>query len=1219
MSLLGSALVCLSAVVGGATQGDADTTNPAARMMRWDWDLRESLVAIRDWERSLEAWQKAEPKADRTPLLPVPADGEPAVWPNPIPKRSLPHADRDQRVRVRRTGGKLRVDRVGADGKDSHATAKPDATILGYQHFGGGGKDHWYHRYYRKFDGLTSFRVKPAPFAVELDAPLDLGFGRNRLAVQIRNVEARAIDVVLKLSRWTPAGKDVDADERRVRIEPAKTTTVGFPVRLTEPGGGILILTITHGDQVYRLPILTHVEHIPSVVAPVEQILSDAPNAKASAALADIRAELDRLQKTPNTSNAQREWRSLFERASALRDELLRQRIDCDAMLLAKRKPYTSEQPFMDAHHLVNPPGGGIYRLSPPRPDGELMPVVDALGEGVYRDIHLHWSGTRFLFAFGNGSDKWDGKQSYHIYEVNVDGSGLRQLTSDRHNDCEPFYLPHGQIGFTSDRSEHFVMCGGNRHAPTLFVMNADGSDVRQLSYNVFNDFNPTVLEDGRILYSRWEYNERSVTSLHNPFTMNPDGTMVSPYYGNATIRPNVVMFPRPVPGSDQIMALFTAHHGQTHGPIGLIDITRGLDGNEPLTVLTPGIPITGEKALDSRRGWFSDPQPLSETSYLCAFTPTVVPWHPWTWALYVGDAHGNIGLVYRDPDISCMEPVPIVSRAAPHPRPPAPEDTGSLDAEAEMLLLDVYDGLDGVPRGTARSLRVVEDVPRKGVTTGGVVKTAGTLIFTIKRIFGTVPIEPDGSARFTVPANRNVYFEVLDADGLEIQRMRSVVCLKPREVRTCIGCHESRLTSPANRPAVAATRAPSAYHPPPWGHKIISYLRDVQPVINKHCVRCHTHDRARNRVILTDDLTDRFSLGYQELLGHITVAISDRWDHPDDVHPRPPYTYGSKVSPLTKMLRAGHHGVKLSDEEFRRITAWIDANGVYYDTYRTYHWPNRRIFSGAQGKTLRAVYERRCKGCHGQGDGAGSTWWLTLNRRDPKLSRALMAPLAQSAGGWERCDGAVLASKEDSDYRAMLAALTSLHDELKRHPRADLRSLRGTSAETQLVEIPPPPPPTPRVPATLPSDQWVWLSDLDWQSAKAGWTPNRDGLPRRDRDVTNGPLRLGARRYGKGIGTHAPSEIAYRLDGEYDRFVAHVGGAESGGTVVFRVVADEKTVFDSGVMQGLKGTQQVEVSLAGAKQLRLVVTDAGNGYNCDMANWAGARLRRSADQTAAR
>ncbi len=1178
--------------------------SPPTDVVRWDWYFRESLVAIRDWETILVEWEKATPKEERTPVLPVPANGDVVEWPNPIPRMLLPEPDRSSRVRLRTVGGKVEVRRATRDGKAKTETVSAGKPVRGYKHPGGGGKDHWYHRYDRKFDGLTTFVPRPAPFALALSAPLDLGRGDDELVVRLGNVSDRPLELSVELTLRRPRTPRRLA-QRTVVVAAGKTASLSLPVALREPGGGLLLLTVKTGEGAFWLPLLTHVEDVGAVLRSVEQTLEDTPDAGASKRLAAIR-------RRAASSSDKVSWRTLFEQASGLRDELLRRRIGFDALLFVKRKPFDSEQPFMDAHHLRNRPGGGIYRLSPVRPDGNVSPVVDTLGEGVYRDVCLHWDARRLLFAFGNGSDTWDGRQSYHVYEGTVDGRTPRQLTSGPKNDCEPLYLPGGQIAFTSDRSEHYVMCGGNRHAPTLFVMEADGSGVRQLSFNVFNDFNPTVHHDGSILYSRWEYNERSVTSLHNPFTMNPDGTMVRPYYGNATIRPNVVMFPRPVPDSTKVMALFTAHHGQTHGAIGLIDVARGIDGNEPLTVLTPDVPITAEKALDSRYGWFSDPVPLSETTYLCSYTPTVVPWLERSWALYVGDHHGNIALVYRDPSISCAEPVPLVRRPQPHRRPAAPRDTGVEDATASVVLLDVYRGLPGVPRGTVRHLRIIEDVPRKGVGHGGVITTSGTLIFTIKRILGTVPVEPDGSACFVVPANRNLYFEALDEDRLEVQRMRSVVCFKPNETQTCVGCHESRLTAPPNRPVRALLAAPRRPTPPPWGTKIVSFLRDVQPVLNDRCVRCHTHDRESHRVVLTDDLTDKFTVGYEELLGYITVAISNRWDHPDDVHPRPPYTYGSKVSRLTKMLAAGHHDVTLTEPERRRLVNWIDANGVYYDRYEARSYPNRRIFHGPTRKALDAIHARRCAGCHGQGDGRQATWWLSVNRRDPKLSRALMAPLARPAGGWGRCDDVVFADASDADYQAMLGVLTALHARLTSRPRADLLSIRGTDAARQEVVLPPPPPPQPLVDEKLPEGNWVFLSDLDWASAKAGWSPNRDGLPRRDRDITHARLRLDGRRYRKGIGTHAPSEIVYALDGKYARFFAAVGGAEAGGTVVFEVYGDDKRLFDSGVMQGMHGVKQVDVPVRGIRRLRLVVTDAGNGYNSDMANWAGARLLRA-------
>jgi len=758
-------------------------------------------------------------------------------------------------------------------------------------------------------------------------------------------------------------------------------------------------------------------------------------------------------------------------------------------------------------------------------------------------------------------------------------------------------------------------MCGGDRHAPTLFAMNADGSGLQQLSYNCFNDFSPSVLPDGRILYSRWEYNERSVTSLHNPFTMQPDGTMVSPYYGNATFRPNVVMFPRPVPGSGKVMALLTAHHGQTHGPVSLIDVGLGVDGPGPLTLLTPHVPVTAEKIEDSRYGWYSDPVPLSETTYLCSYTPTVVPWLEWGWGLYIGDQHGNLALVYRAPEISCAEPVPLVPRPRPHvvPRVAGTETPG--EGEARLLLQDVHIGLTGVPRGEARWLRIVEDVPRKSIHHGGVVCTAATGIYTIKRIFGTVPVEPDGSAHFVVPADRNVYFEVLDAQQREIQRMRSVVCLRPGETRTCVGCHEPRTTAPPNQLPAAAQRAPSQPVPPAWGTATISFLRDVQPLLNDKCVQCHTHDRMANGVILTDDLTDQFSVSYQELVSYVATANAMRWDYPEDVFAQPPYSYGSAVSRLTQVLDAGHHGVELSDEEWQRLLNWMDANGVYYDTYETGRWGDRRIFTGEVRKALDDVYGRRCAECHGEGDGAHDTWWLSLNRRDAALSRALQAPLSAAAGGWQRCGEPVFASTEEADYQALRGALTALGEALAAEPREDLLSLQGTPAEGQPVTLPAPPPPRPAGQEPALEGDWAYLSDLGWEQARAGWTRTGDGLPRRDRDVLDGPLRVGLRRYRKGIGTHAPSEVVYRVGGEYARFHAMVGNAEQGGTVVFQVFGDDECLYDSGVLSRLADAREVDVPVAGVQTLRLVVTDAGDGMVADMANWADARLLRTAGQ----
>jgi hypothetical protein len=363
--------------------------------------------------------------------------------------------------------------------------------------------------------------------------------------------------------------------------------------------------------------------------------------------------------------------------------------------------------------------------------------------------------------------------------------------------------------------------------------------------------------------------------------------------------------------------------------------------------------------------------------------------------------------------------------------------------------------------------------------------------------------------------------------------------------------------------------------------------------------------------VLLTDDLTDQFTVAYEELLPYLNVAAAFRWDHPDDVYARPPYTYGSKSSRLMTLLDDGHHGVDLSAPERLRLVNWIDANGVYYDCYESdAYGSQRKIFSGALRQRLNEIHARRCASCHGAGDGRHDTWWLSLNRREVARSRVLAAPLARAAGGWQRCAEPVFQDTRDPDYVTLSGALGELQRALAERPREDLVSLRGSDAERQVVEPAPPPAHAACGPETA-DNAWIWLSNLPWRSARAGWTRNGDGQPRRDRDVEDQPLRLERRTYRKGLGTHAPSEIVYALDGRYDRFVARIGGAEDRGTVEFQVYGDDRPLYASGVLRGLQGSKSIDVKLEGVQVLRLVVTDGGDNYFADMANWADARVHQ--------
>jgi len=1015
-------------------------------VIRDDWQFRETLAAIGDWEKI--STFVGEPAA----VLPVAVGASSTTtWPHPIPAPLIPRARDVDAITLAATdeADKVRMTRTSAAGT-TRETTEPIATVqTGYEHPGGGDHNMWYHGYSRQFTRLCRFRGSPAPFALRIPTPLDLRPGRARIPLTFESVRALKIGVRVDVSAGVSTAGTV-------WLSAGKIAHVTVPVRLDRPGGGLVVLSLDCDGKTYRVPFLTHVERIAPILAGVERIVAAGHADDAAVAeLARLHTERRALLATIRDADEPvTEWRTAFEAACALRRRLLMDHIDFDELLFVKRKPFISEQPYMDAHHLFNLPGGGIYRLSPVRPDGEVRPIVDDLGEGVYRDVCLSWDAKRIVFSFGQGSDDWrPSDPSYHIWEIGVDGTGRRQLTFGPKNDCEPFYLPDGRIGFTSDRPEHFVLCGAARHASILHAMEADGSEITQLSFNVVNEFNPSVLPDGRIIYTRWEYNERSVTSLHSLFTMNPDGTRVEPFYGNQSIRPNVLMFPRAVPDSDKVLSLLTGHHGQTHGPAALIDRRVAANGMRAVEVLNPDMPVIGEKIEDSRVGWASRPWPLSEDAFLVSYTPTVVPWREWTWALYVSDRHGNLALVYRDSEISTTEPIPLV----PSRRPPviagpgSGDDRADFDRTATLLLLDAYAGQPGIERGSVASLRILEDVPRKGVHEGGVIPVAATSMYTIKRIVGTVPVEADGSAYFRVPANRSLYFALLDRDGLEIQRMRSVVCLRPGEVRTCAGCHESPQTAPPASGIVPAAleRAPSAPSPPPWGRRILSYLRDVQPVLDEHCARCHERGRGQNEVLLSGELTDRFAVSYEELMPYVKAAYAMRWDVPEDVYPAAPRTYGSGASRLMEIVAADHHGLQLDAKSRETLSAWIDANAVYYGGYRE-SWPGRSIFTRKFRAPLDAVFARRCEGCHRGDDGRRRMRFPSIDPSTPQRSRALLAPLAEAAGGWGACGPEVVfRDRNDPDYLKLAAGLETLARALDKNPRRDLRDLEEPVAQS--------------------------------------------------------------------------------------------------------------------------------------------------------------------------
>lgn len=564
---------------------------------------------------------------------------------------------------------------------------------------------------------------------------------------------------------------------------------------------------------------------------------------------------------------------------------------------------------------------------------GETTTLLES--PGVLRDPDVHFSGERILFAMRRQPDGYS-----HIYEVQADGSGLRQLTAAPGvTDLDPLYLPDDTIAFSSTREPKYCMC--NRHImANLFRMEADGANIRQIGRSTLFEGHGALLPDGRILYDRWEYVDRNFGDAQGLWTVNPDGTNHALFWGNNTASPGAVLDARPLPDGQRVIATLGSCHDRPWGALGLIDRRLGIDGPGPIVRTWPA----SAKALAGTgnhdrfltvRPRYEDPWPLADDLFLCA--RTLVGDGEET-GIFAVDSNGNEALLQQDAP-GCFDPMPL----APRTRPPAiPARRDFTSRSGRFYVADVYRGthLDGVERGAVKFLRVVES-PEKRYWThpswggqGVHCPAVNWHSFEVKRILGTVPVEEDGSAHFEVPADTFVYFQLLDADGMMVQSMRSGTMLQPGETTGCVGCHEHRLEAPprlARSIPLATTRAPSSlqgWHGEP---RNFSFPAEVQPVLDRHCVRCHDFGQpAAAKLLLAGDREITFNAAYVDLWR--TKAVTCIGGGPAPVQPA--YSWGARASRLVTVLRQGHQNVKLNPEEFDRIVTWIDLNGPYYPTY---------------------------------------------------------------------------------------------------------------------------------------------------------------------------------------------------------------------------------------------------------------------------------------------
>ena len=706
---------------------------------------------------------------------------------------------------------------------------------------------------------------------------------------------------------------------------------------------------------------------------------------------------------------------------------------------------------------------------------GELTDLVDDPG-GSVRDPQVHYDAQKILFSYRKA-----GTHRYHLYEIGVDGGGLRQLTDGPWDDIEPTYLPGSDLVFCSTRCHRWIGCW-LAEAAILFRCDADGSGVRMLSSGAFTENTPAVLPDGRILYTRWEYVNRDPVSFHHLWTVNPDGANQMVYYGNQ--RPGGVFIDaQPIPGANQVVLINTPGHGRNEHQGYVATLTAALGPNAPAAMKN----LT--KTADYR-----DPYPLSHDTFLVARQSQIL----------LVSAQGETSVLYSGEGLPLHEPRPILAR----PREPVvPSKRNPAALTATLLVADVYSGrnMAGVEPGSIKRLLVMEDLPKPANFHGGGSQPIGHgVTSTLKRILGAVPVEPDGSACFNVPPMRSIYFALLDENEESIKQMRSFVTLQPGESAGCVGCHEPRQQTTAGTPRLglqALAREPSRIEPIPDVPPIMEFPRDVQPILDRHCVECHNPDRPEGGVTLAGDRGPVFSQSYYNLYLH--WQIKDTGGPPQHGTGRepgnnPPYTTYSSASPLVDYLEPSHHDVQLTGQEKRLVRLWIDSGAAYPGTYAAYGsgqvggcWRVNepiRVMADDWPSTPPAVdaVQRRCAACHPKeqlpqhvtavttinpwGDMLSWTRPLTrysrhriYNLSRPEKSLILLAPLARQAGG--HADGkpaaqlpdpkpvpedlahppkpiehpVVFADTHDPDYQKILAHVRSAQTKLDEIKRFDM------------------------------------------------------------------------------------------------------------------------------------------------------------------------------------
>jgi len=741
----------------------------------------------------------------------------------------------------------------------------------------------------------------------------------------------------------------------------------------------------------------------------LNDIVNNAGNNNAGiTALGDELIALEETIRNTPASDASKERKELYLKACALRRRIAftNPLLDFDRIVFIKHKKNPRSEPGGD--HMAGQyygihatKGEGLFMLENPFTANPvaLNIIQNQLPDGAYLSPELSFNGQKILFAYteaegyrpavpapedADGYYNYSGlecsftdKNAWHIFSINTDGSDLHQLTCGVFNDFDPCWLPNGKIAFISDRRGGFGRChmtasgGAPWFTYTLHRMNEDGSRMERLSHHETCEWQPSLLHDGTIVYSRWDYVDRGFYQAHHPWTTTPDGRNALSIHGNYPKdwkdRPCMEMDIRAIPQSTNIVATAAAHHGQTYGSIVIVNPqTDDDDAMAPVKLITPDERFPeSEYGYYCREASYATPWPLSETYYLCVFGYPEKPTDKApsgadsklsveNYGIYLLDAFGNMELLYRDPNIASLSPLPLKSRLAPPVIPDlvrpylvdvnqkrfnsdrpqllseAKPDTTTCEP-ATVSIMNIYESRHDWPQDTKiTDLRIIQVLPKSNPGRHNPAIGYGTEK-NARAVLGTVPVEEDGSVSFYLRPFIPVFFQALDAEGRAVQSMRSDVYASPKENISCIGCHENRHRTPSQQQMpLALKRKPSVIQPETDGSNPFSYVRLVQPVLDRNCVICHTAGLTIPDLSGTID-KERWSVSYRNLQPYAFYYDGGGSFVESKTYPG---KFGSRASKLGQMLEKGHKNVKLTSEEMRKITLWLDCNSDFYGAY---------------------------------------------------------------------------------------------------------------------------------------------------------------------------------------------------------------------------------------------------------------------------------------------